>query len=743
VTLIYGENGRGKSTLAAVLDSCARNQPDLILRRSTIDEDNAAPVAELIFATGQANVTFDNGAWSSARPDIIVFDTQFVQDNVYTGTEITSENRRGLYEFALGAAARDVEEMNRLTEEHQAAVRLRGERERVVTGHAGTMARDEFTALGPDPDIDAKLDEARRHLAAVTRAAQVQARQDLAGLQPPSLDIPTIFAGLARTVEHVHADAERVVMAHFAAHPEPGFEDWASRGRQYDHGDSCPYCGQGTDGVALLTAYRDYFSEAYRRLKTAVSELRTATSQQLDARIVEQWAAAIEANRARQEAWADLVPPEALQLDTQPAVTELDRLRDRMMTLLEQKETRPLEALGDAAQQAAIAASLAGMSTAFEQYNAAVDRINATYAARKLEVADGDVAALQREVQHLELLKLRYAPNVVDDIRLYGEAIVQAAAAAAAKDTARVRHDQLMADTFRDFEAAINRRLHQLGAGFQIVDLGGNYAAGQRPRTRYAIELRGRRVEELEHTENGHSVTTALSDGDRRSLALAFFLARLDLDAALATRILVFDDPMTSFDTNRKRETVRMLIELANRCAQVTVLSHDAHFLHDIAQSTARNGSACAARRIGYAANEYSVFQDCDLSQLCREPYFQRFIAASQYLDGHYTGTARQVAEDLRVLVEEYYKLRYPNQVVGHMTLGNTIDAIRDAPAQSPLTTLQPLLGPLERLNTYASPYHHSNPNYRAEVVNEAELRRYVRGALSLVYDDGRCHPIP
>jgi wobble nucleotide-excising tRNase len=618
VTLIYGENGRGKSTLAAVLDSCARDQPDLILRRSTIDEEHAAPSAELIFATGGANVAFYNGAWSSSRPELLVLDTQFVQDNVYTGTEITSENRRGLYEFALGAAVRDVEEMNRLTEEHQAAVRLRGERERVLAGYAGTMTAAEFIALGPDPEIDAKLDEARGHLGVLTRAAQVQARQDLVRLQPPSLDLPTIFAGLARTVEHIHADAERVVMAHFAAHPEPGFEDWASRGQRYDHGDSCPYCGQGADGVALLTAYRDYFSDAYRRLKTAASELCTTVSRQLEARIVEEWAATIAANRARQDAWVDLVPPEALEIDTRPAVAELDRLRDAMMTLLEQKEARPLEVLGDAAQQAAGAASLAAIAAVFEQYNAAVDRINATYATRRLEVAGGDVAALQSEVQRLELLKLRYAPNVVDNVRLYGEAIVQAAAAAAAKDTARLRHDQLMAETFRDFQAAINRRLRELGAGFQIVDLGGNYAAGQRPRTRYAIELRGRRIEELEHAENGHNVTTALSDGDRRSLALAFFLARLDLDAALANRILVFDDPMTSFDTNRKRETVRMLVELAGRCAQVTVLSHDAHFLNDISQSMTRNGGGCATRRIGYAANDYSVFQDCDLTAMSR-----------------------------------------------------------------------------------------------------------------------------
>jgi hypothetical protein len=35
-------------------------------------------------------------------PDIVVFDSEFVEHNVYSGFEVRSEQRQALLEFALG-----------------------------------------------------------------------------------------------------------------------------------------------------------------------------------------------------------------------------------------------------------------------------------------------------------------------------------------------------------------------------------------------------------------------------------------------------------------------------------------------------------------------------------------------------------------------------------------------------------------------------------------------------------------
>ncbi len=106
VTLIYAENGRGKSTLASIFRSCATNDANVIRRRQTLGCINL-PVVKLIFKTDNKNkpATFENNTWSPSYSDILLFDTDFVDKNVYSGTTINATHREGLLEFALGEDA--------------------------------------------------------------------------------------------------------------------------------------------------------------------------------------------------------------------------------------------------------------------------------------------------------------------------------------------------------------------------------------------------------------------------------------------------------------------------------------------------------------------------------------------------------------------------------------------------------------------------------------------------------------
>ena len=71
-TLIYADNGRGKSTLATVLRSVSNGDVSLIADRKTID-GTAAPKVVLHFNSGH-KVSFDAGAWSEQRPEVLASD---------------------------------------------------------------------------------------------------------------------------------------------------------------------------------------------------------------------------------------------------------------------------------------------------------------------------------------------------------------------------------------------------------------------------------------------------------------------------------------------------------------------------------------------------------------------------------------------------------------------------------------------------------------------------------------------
>src|SRR5579863_3430117 len=81
-TLIFAENGRGKTTLCAILRSLFTNLPSLVLGRATLGSLDP-PEIQLLTAAG--NIGFRNGTWTAAYPDIAVFDGTYVSENVYAG----------------------------------------------------------------------------------------------------------------------------------------------------------------------------------------------------------------------------------------------------------------------------------------------------------------------------------------------------------------------------------------------------------------------------------------------------------------------------------------------------------------------------------------------------------------------------------------------------------------------------------------------------------------------------------
>jgi wobble nucleotide-excising tRNase len=94
LTLVYAENGRGKTTLAAVLRSLGSGDPVPIIERQRLAAANP-PQVVLTPSTGVL-IVFQNRVWSQRLPDIAVFDDVFVAENVHAGLVIESEQRQNL-----------------------------------------------------------------------------------------------------------------------------------------------------------------------------------------------------------------------------------------------------------------------------------------------------------------------------------------------------------------------------------------------------------------------------------------------------------------------------------------------------------------------------------------------------------------------------------------------------------------------------------------------------------------------
>ena len=103
LALVYAENGRGKTTLAAILRSLSNDDPALIEDRHRL---GAAHRPHIVMTVGGAQFVYQNGAWGQPLPRIAVFDDAFVAANVCSGIEIDASHRQNLHELILGEIGR-------------------------------------------------------------------------------------------------------------------------------------------------------------------------------------------------------------------------------------------------------------------------------------------------------------------------------------------------------------------------------------------------------------------------------------------------------------------------------------------------------------------------------------------------------------------------------------------------------------------------------------------------------------
>ena len=104
LTLVYAENGRGKSTLAAILRSLTTGDPIPIAERRRLAA--AHPPHVVLDCDGDPSpAMFERNAWTRTVPNMAIFDDVFIDRNVYSGLVVAAEHRQNLHGLILGAHA--------------------------------------------------------------------------------------------------------------------------------------------------------------------------------------------------------------------------------------------------------------------------------------------------------------------------------------------------------------------------------------------------------------------------------------------------------------------------------------------------------------------------------------------------------------------------------------------------------------------------------------------------------------
>ncbi|MGB4910659.1 MAG: AAA family ATPase [Candidatus Dechloromonas phosphoritropha] len=731
-TLIYADNGRGKSTLTTILRSVSTGDASLISARKTLDGALPAKVA-LQFGSGH-KVTFTSGSWSETRPEVLVFDADFIERNVHSGGTVTTGHRKNLLEFALGEAAVSARAaVEKTTGEAKTASEKVQNLVAQLSGHHVGLTLAQFEKLHQVVDLDIKLVELQKRISAAGNVTTIVAKPVPAPVPEPSAFVDDIFAVLRTSLEDVHAGAEKLVRKHIEELGNKAAESWLSQGRQFDDTENCPYCGQDTATNELIKAYKTHFNAAYADLKAKVAATYSRSKAATDPNIVGVFSQGVATGVAQAASWSEHVQTQPIQFDAEAALIALTELQTFVVALCQKKQTSPAEPIGSITERDQAAALWNKVVAPMQAVNLMIKTASGAISSYKGQLTTDNVQQLQQEGQKLQATKRRFDSKVVGLIGQLATARTEAETAEKAKTSARDSLDTLMKATLDKYEKSINSFLKSFGASFSIKGMGANFR-GAAPRSEYGLSLRGKDVP----LEGGPpSFATALSEGDKRTLAFAFFVASTLADPKLVSRTVVIDDPMSSLDVNRKHQTKLVLKKIHAKAEQIVVLAHDPYFIRDIRDALRKddNTASIAAFQIALSSGEYSDFSAFDVDKECESEYFQRHRLLNDFSAGK-ACDARSVANAIRPMLEGYLHRRFPSLIPTSLMFGQVVSFIRDAATTSPLSHASGLVDVLTEINDYAGQFHHDpNPGGADSVaITASELKTFVDRALVVVH---------
>lgn len=729
--LILAENGRGKSTFCAVLRSLQTGDVSHIRARQTVGVTD--PTGAEIRIAGDT-VRFDGNAWSRTMPELLIFDTTFITDNVYVGDSVGTDNKRNLLQVMLGSRGHTLADrvsalVERVREITAEIVTLKG---RIAARLERGADVDSFVALAEIPELDAVIARTETALSAIRHSAELQARSSVEAVSIPS--IPEDFLELlSSSLDGISIEAEERVKQQITHHQMSIHgESWLATGVPYVVDEQCPFCGEATAENALIQHYKDYFSEAYKSHKMRLDAMRRSLDDSLGEATRQKFVGDVLRNEGAVDFWkayaTDL--PYVTFKGQEIVFNVLRALYAEAARLMDAKLTAPLEAVTPDASYLEAVAAYERLKPLFDSYVEAIDPTDTLIRGAKKAAGVGDRRAVEAELRRLHDTQIRFSDGVRDDVRAYAEALTLKGTIEVDRDAAKAELDAYADGELSQYQEEINRILRRFGASFSVDGTARSYV-GRTPTSSYRFLIDQNPVElGDETTMDRPCFKTSMSAGDKSALALAFFLAHLERDPDRANRVVIFDDPFTSFDGSRREETAQMICRVGENCAQVVVLSHDPGFLSLLVSRipTAGDVRLLQLSRVG----RDSTLAEWDAGEAGIPPYKQDLMDIRAYVDGAATDASKlDIIRKMRPILEGFFRRKFPGMFAEGIWLGTMLEQIRDDGADHALASVY---DEVTSINDYTKRYfHEGDPEPTEEPINETELDSFCRRTMGVV----------
>ncbi len=704
ITLIYGRNTYGKSTLGDLLSSIESGNFEIVNARKTIPADGKPQNAIIKFTepgnTTEMALTFNELSWTPPLPanlHLRVFDEGFYHNNIFSARHFTRDTKVKFSAFILGSSgvqkAQEIAEKNK---EKRTATIEKNKLEKAAFSTIPDLL--DFVHLHPTESQDTlqlKIDTLRREYDALQKqqkeAEEIKARNELSEIhwRDDFLSSLNSFSeALSSSLASHHKAAQEKVIEHINNH----FQDstnafsWIRQGLRQNNGERCQLCGQilGAKAKELFDLYRLNFDESYESHEKEIKQQIEQNQAFLAIDRISSLRIALANNNATLSSYPELDGDSGYKGIKEKILSLKSILDGHFIDWSKQQEELGIK-IKEASSKKIAAPNIAldtidaskiieldtAIKATIKEYHKLVHHLNTRYEGFKRSVEDDQLVEKMTSVQKKRLEESRKLKRIelasqCDEFEKLRSNISRLESEIPSLQEA-LREEQ--SEFLDKFFVRLNEYFVKFGSQeFQLEK--GEDTSGYTPVYFLQVKFKGHKISERD-------LDRVFSESDRRALALAVFWAFLSGidDAEKPHTIVILDDPVTSFDNNRITAVHQQIIEISNNFRQVISLSH---YKEDIVKflQTYKNSRPIKLLSITCCSGFSNIIEE-NQEDFIRNEHEQMRENMLRFIDGE---SNSHNSSDLRIFLEIEINNRFAKQIhsyqINEQNLSDRIDKL-------------------------------------------------------------------
>lgn len=627
-TYIYGPNSQGKTTLCDIFKSLMTNDIHYVIERKTVGQSGKQSI---IFNCGdKKEIKYKDDKWEitadSIDPNQIqIFDTEFVQNNVFTNSQIEHKNKENFTKFVIGNESVKLSvALHELSKNKKELEDKIDNLERIIKEKIGSDLQVEEIIKQPYKEdvtnedsiclsLQSMISNEKKNLKEIEKIKNLPFPKRISAIKNDFLisliNINSIFKSSISFSEKVLLEKFNNHKRHnIKANTEINIDNWLMQGSLLLSKNNCPFCGTDIDGNLLVESYIKLFSKEVLDYNSNIEKLKTFTFKftiNVPVELIKNDSIIAEINKKTYDENVSQLFKDLSVLQSK-IIDKIEKFNNNMSLLKEIFETKRKEKIENIYSDVSVM-NISELEILYQEIGNSINNYNEKldlFSKHAKEYIDNmsettinnHINEMKKELNKNNMIVYRNQLNdIIIDLKNTKDELSKNILNTKQKKS---NFDKEQESYLNSFYEDINNYFEQFGSR--------NYKIKKVVNTRgtnktYSLELYYK-----QGLVPSEKIQFVLSESDKRALALAIFFTKLKHIANNKT-IIILDDPITSFDLERMNVFINKLKELKDKVDQIIITTHYESFFKKLV-SLSRNENISLIR----------IKQELKSNQLCK-----------------------------------------------------------------------------------------------------------------------------